>query len=312
MKVIYGKTGEHIKTPSVTGLGNFDGFHIGHMTIVNTIINQAKVSNSISVVYTFEKHPENIMRKKLFTPLIITNSQKIDLLGKAGLDTVFFDEFTEELSRMKPDEFVKNILLEKLNVKYVVAGYNYKFGYKAQGNVEDLMELGEKYGFGVTIIPPVKSGGVTVSSTNIRKNIIRGNIHNVFNLLGRHFSITGKVQTGKRIGTILGVPTANIYPEPYLALPLNGVYITVTLLRDKLYKSITNVGVNPTISSENEKVMETHILDFDENIYNECIEVFFLDNLRDEKKFKDTEELANQLSDDIKAASDYFNKINFQ
>lgn len=312
MKVIYGKTGEHIKTPSVTGLGNFDGFHIGHMTLVNTIINQAKVSNSTSVVYTFEKHPENIMRKKLFTPLIITNNQKIKLLDKTGLDAVFFDEFTEELSRLKPDEFVKNVLLEKLNVKHVVAGYNYKFGYKAQGNVKDLMELGEKYGFGVTIIPPVKSGGVTVSSTNIRKNIIQGNIHKVFNLLGRHFSITGKVQTGKRIGKILGVPTANIYPEPYLVLPLNGVYITVTLLRGKLYRSITNVGVNPTVSDENEKVMETHILNFDEDIYNEYIEVYFLDNLRKEIKFKDIEELAIQLSEDIKVATNYFNKINFQ
>jgi len=311
MKVLYGKNDDYISTNSVAGLGNFDGLHIGHMALINSIKYSAGVSNLTSVIYTFEKHPEKIIRKKLYNPLIITNENKIRLLEKAGIDVVYFDDFTDELSRMGYEDFVKNILIDKLNIKHVVAGYDYKFGYKAKGNTDMLKELGKKYSFDVTIIPKVKSGDETVSSTNIRKQISNGDMHKAFNLLGRYFSMSGTVLPGKKIGSKIGIPTANIYPEKYLVLPLNGVYITLTSIKGRLYKSITNSGVNPTVKDNLKSVIETHILDLNENLYNENIEIFFLQFLREEKKFECVDKLKAQLQKDISYANEYFNANNF-
>jgi riboflavin kinase/FMN adenylyltransferase len=205
--------------------------------------------------------------------------------------------------------FVKKIIVDKLKAKHVVVGYNYRFGYMGKGTADDLHTLGEKYRFGITIIPPIKSGRMIVSSSLIRQKIAEGDLDAAYNLLGRHFSITGFVQPGKRIGHKLGVPTANIHPKPYLILPPNGVYYTKTMLHGKLYSSITNMGVNPTVNYKNpdptERIMETHILNFDQNIYNEYIEVFFIKKIRNEKKFGNTDALAAQLTKDIKQVEKY-------
>ena len=310
MKVIYGK--EFIKgKKTIVGLGSFDGIHIGHATLINTIINYAKISNLHSLIYTFEKHPNNIIRKEILKPVITTNRQKEEILSKTELDILYFDEFTDEYSRMSPEDFAEKVIRDRLNAKHVVVGYNYKFGYKAQGSVDELREFGEEYKFDVTVIPPVKSGRATVSSSLIRQKIAEGDIQAAYNLLGRYFSITGNVQPGKRIGRKLGVPTANIHLKPYLLLPPNGVYATRTLLKGRLYNSITNIGVNPTVnfSEVKMKIMETHILDFSQNIYDEYIEVFFIKKLRDEQKFNDKEELAYQLKKDMNAAKQVLDRF---
>jgi riboflavin kinase/FMN adenylyltransferase len=207
---------------------------------------------------------------------------------------------------MKPEDFIKDILVDKLKARLAVAGFDYRFGYKGQGNVEMLRELGKQYHMKVIVIPPIKIDNTIVSSTLIRESVAKGDMEKVFKLLGRHHSITGEVQSGRQVGGKIGFPTANLHPEEYLILPQNGVYITRTLLDGEFYPSITNVGFNPTFGDVNSVRVETHIINFNRDIYNRNIEVFFLSKLRGEKKFRSSEELISQINSDIAAAREYF------
>lgn len=307
MDIIYGvRNKQKMDCFTGVGLGNFDGLHIGHMSLINILIRESKLNGFKSLVYTFSKHPENILRKKLFTPLLTKESKKIELLNETALDYLYFDEFDEEYSRMTPEEFVKRILVDRLNVKITVAGFDYRFGYKGEGDVALLKELGKKYKFKVIIIPSIKIDDEVVSSTKIRQYVAKGDMANVFKLLGRHYSVTAEVISGRRVGNTIGFPTANISPEGYLILPRNGVYITKTYLEGKLYKSITNIGYNPTFEEEKKLTVETHIIDFEENIYGKRIEVFFLKKIRDEKKFNSIEELKSQIKIDRMKAREFF------
>lgn len=307
MEVINSNNADNSKMRSMgVGLGNFDGLHVGHMALINTLINESRINGLGSMIYTFMKHPKNILRKKLFKPLLTTVNKKVQLLNTTALDYLYFDEFDEKYSRMKPENFVKDILLDKLKAKLVVAGFNYKFGYNGQGDAALLKELGKKYNFKVIIVPPIKIENTTVSSTIIREYVAKGDMEMVFMLLGRHYSITGDVRDGQKRGSKLGFPTANIHPEDYLILPHNGVYITKTLLDGKFHAGITNVGLNPTFGDITKVTVETHLLDFDQDIYDENIEVFFLSKLRSEKKFKNMDELVAQVKRDIKSAREYF------
>lgn len=308
LKVIYGNDeNEYLaKSSTAVGLGNFDGLHVGHMALINTLINEARIHGLRSVIYTFTKHPENIFRKKLFTALLTTPGKRIQILGETSLDAVFFDEFDEEYSRMKPEDFVKKVLLDKLGARLVIAGFNYRFGYMGEGDIELLKTMGKKYDFQVIIIPPVMVDDEIVSSSAIREYVRKGEMENVFRLLGRHYSITGEVMDGKQMGRRIGFPTANLHPEEYLILPREGIYITKTLYDGKFYSSLTNIGRNPTFEESSKVSVETHILYFDKDIYRSNIEVFFLSLLRDELKFENAQELTKQIRQDVNAASEYF------
>lgn len=306
MKVIYGsKQPIEFTKPTGIGLGNFDGLHIAHMALINTLISESKQRGLDSVLYSFTKHPENIIRKKLFTPLITSTNKKVRLLELTQLDYTYFEEFDESFSRMSPEAFVKDILVDKLKMKLAVTGYDYRFGYKGQGDVAYLRELGKKYNYKVITIPAIKVDDDIISSTLIRKYVKKGDMDSAFKLLGRHYSITGVVEKGKRIGNTLGFPTANIYPEEYLLMPMDGVYVTRTLLDGKIYNSITNIGNNPTFN-ERKKSIETYILDYSGDIYGKDIEVFFLKKIRGEKKFNSIDELVKQIQKDIEIARQYF------
>lgn len=307
MKVIYSEANEITRLVNTgIGLGNFDGLHIGHMALINTLVSECRLSGLNSVVYTFDRHPENIIRKKLFTPMLTSNSKKIELLGETKLDYLYFDNFDENFSRMAPEDFVKNILVECLDMKLAVAGFDYRFGFNGEGSVELLKELGKKYQFSVLIIPPVKVNDNIAGSTAIRKLVAKGDMENVFKMLGRHYSITGTVMPGRHIGTTLGFPTANIMAEPHLSIPHNGVYITRTLLDGKIFNSLTNIGMNPTFEGLSNISVETHILDFGQDIYNKHIEVFFLSKIRSERKFSSVSVLVEQIKKDVKKARSYF------
>ncbi|MGE5614533.1 MAG: bifunctional riboflavin kinase/FAD synthetase [Bacillota bacterium] len=303
--------GEENKTfaeqATAVGLGSFDGLHVGHMTLINTLIAEARIHSLKSAVYTFTRHPDNILRKKPFAKLLTTTGKRIQLLGETALDYVYFDEFDEDYSKISPENFVGKILLEKLRARIVVAGFNYRFGYRGQGDVNLLREMGKKHNFKVIIIPPVKVDNEIVSSTAIREYVAKGDMERVFRLLGRHYSITGEVADGAHMGRRIGFPTANLHPEEYLVMPRNGVYITRTLYNGEFYGSLTNIGVKPTFGGESKTSVETHILDFDRDIYKSDIEVFFLARLRNEKKFGSAAELSVQIARDIRAAREYFN-----
>lgn len=306
MKVIKGAKKNTLKKPVGIGLGNFDGLHVGHLALINTLIDESKLHGLLSMVYTFTKHPENILRKKLFNRLLTNEEKKVALLSDTKLDALCFEEFDEDFSRLKPEEFVKNILVDKFNIKLAVAGFDYRFGYRGQGDVDTLRTLGEKYSFKVIIIPPIKVGEQVVSSTLIRQHVQKGNVGKVFKLLGRHYSVLAEVTSGRRIGNTLGFPTANIIAEEYLLIPKEGVYITKTLLEGKFYDSLTNIGNNPTFKDQTYTSVETHIIDFNEDIYGKKIEVFFLKRLRDEKAFDSKDDLVRQMKTDVLNAREFF------
>lgn len=295
-----------IKKSSGVGLGNFDGLHIGHMALINTLISGCRIEELSSVVYTFTKHPEQILRKKLFTPLINATQQKINILRETSLNYLYFEEFDEEFSRLEPEEFINNIILDKLKAKLVVVGFDYRFGFKGSGDTMLLKELAEKNKFKLIIIPPIKINNRIVSSTYIREQIFKGHINRVFKLLGRHYSIMGKVVRGRRIGNTIGFPTANIIPESYLIMPPSGVYITRTLIDGKIYDGATNIGNNPTFKDQKHITVETHLLNFKGDLYDREIEVFFISKLRGEKVFDNAQQLVTQIEDDIIKVSEYF------
>ena len=291
------------------GLGNFDGLHIGHMALINILISESKLNGLQSIVYTFTSHPDNIINKNKRTPSLMTLEKKEQILGQLPLDYLYLEEFNENFAKMKPVDFVKNILVDKLKIKLAVAGFDYTFGYKGEGNTNLLKKLGEQYGFKTIIVPPIKINDEIISSTSIREYISKGKMEEAFYMLGRPYSITGIVETGYKLGSKLGIPTANITPAPYLLLPSFGVYLTRTLIDGKLYNSITNIGIKPTLELSDPKVcIETHILNFSDNIYNKLIEIYFFSKLRDEIKFKDKDELANQVKSDIVNATSLFSK----
>lgn len=306
MDVISGTDKNAVKAPTGIGLGNFDGLHVGHMALVNTLINESRLNGLDSMIYTFTKHPENILRKKLFTPLLMTCGKKARLLGETALKYLYFDEFDESYSRLKPESFVRDILVGRLKMRLAVAGFDYRFGYRGEGDAVLLRELGKKYNFKVVIIPPIRIENEIVSSTAIRESVAKGDMEKVFKLLGRHYSITGDVKDGRRIGGKIGFPTANLIPEDYLILPHKGIYITRTLLDGLFLPGVTNVGLNPTFGDVERITVETHLLDFSQDIYNKNIEVFFISKIRNEKKFRSKEELIAQIEKDVVIAKEFF------
>ena len=199
MKVVYG-TDTYIgfKRPMGVGLGNFDGLHIGHLALINTLTTESDFNSFDSVLYTFNRHTKSVVNKNLHIPLLLSRNKKIDLLRRTSLDYLYFEEFNNKFSKMSPELFVKDILIDKLNMKLVVVGFNYKFGHMGQGDARLLQNLGRKHGFKVIIIEPVKQDNIVVSSTLIRENVIKGNMSKVSELLGRYHSITGIVQRAEK------------------------------------------------------------------------------------------------------------------
>ncbi|NMA66680.1 MAG: bifunctional riboflavin kinase/FAD synthetase, partial [Clostridiaceae bacterium] len=247
MHVIHNIQSDTFKGNTGVGLGNFDGLHIGHMALINTLINECRLNGLSSVVYTFSRHTDFMLRKKFINPLITSNEQKTKLLISTDLDYLCYQEFDEEYSRISPESFIKDVLISKLKIKLAVVGFNYRFGYMGKGDAEYLKKCGEKFGFRVIVVPPVRVKNEIVSSTLIREYIKKGKIDRVFQLLGRHFSLAGSVVSGKKIGRTLGFPTANITADPKMCVPANGVYITKTKVGDRWVNGITNVGIAPTV-----------------------------------------------------------------
>ena len=289
------------------GLGNFDGLHIGHMALIGTLISECRLNGIASVVYTFMKHSENILRKNLYNPLITSNGQKTGILDSMDIDFVFYQEFDEIFSRLSPEEFVKTVLIGQLNIRIAVVGFNYRFGYMGKGDTELLKRYGEKYGFKVIVVPPVRVNSEIVSSTLIREYIKKGKMDRVFQLLGRHFSLRGTVVGGRKIGRTLGFPTANIIADPEMVVPAYGVYITKTFLNCQWMNSVTNMGIAPTVRGEGGSFsIETHILDYDNDLYGNEIEVCFIEKLRGEKRYDSVDALKKQVAEDISKTKHYW------
>lgn len=280
-------------------LGNFDGIHLGHKKLILSMINDSKNSNLVPAVLLFSKHPKEVISGK--SPELLTSLEdKEDMLKKMGVKIVYQADFTEEFKDLSPEEFVKQILIDQLNVDSIFVGFDYRFGHKALGDATLLKKIGEKYNLRVTIIDPVYDKKRVLSSTEIRNHIRSGNIKLANEMLGRSYKIKGRVVHGNKIGNKLGFPTANIELISNYPVPKIGVYKTNTFIDGVRYLSLTNIGTNPTIGGGTIKI-ETYILDFNKLIYGKILEIDFIEYLRGELRFPNLNQLKLQMQADLES-----------
>lgn len=282
-------------------LGSFDGLHLGHLKLIDKSIEISHRKNAKSMVFTFRNHPLTIINNEIAPKLIMGNDTKIEILDKLGVDIVNMVTFDKNFMELSPEDFISKIV-SHYKARGFIVGFNYRFGYKNLGDVDFLVELGKKQNFEVHIVEPVSFNGEAISSSRIRNMLSdSGNIEAANMMLSRPFMLKGNIIYGKQLGRKLGFPTINLDYDKRFILPRGGVYYTNVLYNHKLYKSITNIGYNPTV--KNTKLgVETHIIDFNKNIYGECVKIYFLSRIRDEKRFYSLEDLTHQLEIDKKYA----------
>ena len=290
--------------PTVVALGNFDGIHKGHQEIISRTVKEADAAGLKSAVFTFSNHTSSVLKNVPPVKNILYAEEKMRILEEMGVDYVFNIPFTEEILRMSPEEFIDQILVEKFNIREAYCGFNYSFGYKASGTPEVLMHEGLKRGLGIHVQEPYIIDGIVVSSTYIRQLIEEGRMEEVTKFMGRMYAISGEIVMGNKLGRTIGFPTCNTLVDDTMVTPPNGVYITTCTIDGVTRQSVTNVGVKPTIGTY-EKNIETHIFDFDEDVYGKQIRVDFIKHTRGEKKFDGVEALKKQIESDCIEARVY-------
>lgn len=283
---------------TAVALGNFDGLHRAHMAVINNAVSYARDNNIKSGVLLFSNHPESVIKNSR-VEFITPQMQKLELLKSSGVDFAYIKDFDADFMMLSPRDFATE-LKKVLNPRAVSVGYDYRFGYKAEGDVMMLKAFGEELGFDVIVAEKVSCNGEAVKSTKIRELIKSGKIECANEMLGRNFAISGAVVSGLQNGRKIGVPTANIDYDKESILPEYGVYMGYTNVAGKKYKSVINVGNNPTFNADKATV-ESHILDFNGDIYNEVVEAEFVKRIRDDFKFSNVDELKKQIEKDIKA-----------
>lgn len=303
MIYLRGTTDFNIEESTVITFGKFDGIHRGHRLLLDTVL-EKKADDLKAVVFTFDIPP----RKKVEDDrgdVLTTNEEKMHIFENIGIDYVVECPFTEEIRNMDAVDFIR-MMVEKLHVKYMVVGTDFHFGHNRMGDYQLLLEYADKFGYEVQVIEKIQSDGRDISSTYIREYIKEGNIEKANELLDYSFFVQGIVEHGNEIGRTIGFPTVNLVPEADKLLPPFGVYITRILIGGEEYCGITNVGCKPTIEGDNPIGVETHVLDFSDDVYDMAVEVEFLHRIRAEVKFASIDELKAQLQQDIKIARIYF------
>lgn len=283
-------------------IGNFDGVHLGHRKLFCQVSELAHRHQGTSIAVTFEPHPLKVVRPEIGIKLISNYEQKVELIEMAGLDVLLALPFTPEFAGMEAETFVERVLVGALGVRELVVGYDYAFGRGRRGNPEFLREQGRQKGFGVTVIEPYAVDGIVVSSSKVRELVAAGRMREVRKLLGRYYQIRGVVRVGKkRGGAVLGFPTANLALNEEDLCPKHGVYVTQVIYNGRCYGGVLNIGYNPTFG-DTRLAAETHIFDFNEDIYGQPIKINLLHHLRGEMKFSGPAELAAQIAKDVEAA----------
>lgn len=299
-------------TPSAQGgvvtIGNFDGVHIGHQKLIAKVIEKSKALQVPSTVITFEPHPfEFFAKDKLTIPRITRLREKFQLFADCGIDNVLILPFNQELAQLSPSDFATKILHSRLQATYVMVGDDFRFGHKRQGDIELLQALSSQLGFAVEAVPAVIIDGERVSSTRVRKALAEGDHRIVKRLLGRPYSMLGRVRRGDQRGRLFGFPTANIYLHRKLT-PVRGVY-TVYMhdVTEHPWPGVANIGVRPTVDGTR-TILEVHLLNFNQEIYGHYVSVEFCEKLRDEVRYPNVDLLKEQIAKDVVAARNYFNK----
>lgn len=296
-----------IKEPTVLSLGKFDGLHRGHELLMEYMAEKKKEQKGLkAVIFTFDIPPREQVQN-IQAQVLTTNQEKEKLFESIGIDYLIECPFTREVMCTEPEEFIR-LMVERLNVKYVVVGTDFHFGHKRRGDYRMLQEYAPQYGYEVKVVDKMQEDGRDISSTFVREEIAAGNIEKANELLGYEFFVEGTILHGKKMGkAVLGIPTINLLPPEDKLLPPYGVYVTVTECEGSRYPGITNVGCKPTIEGKNPVGVETHLFDVARDMYGKEVKISFLNRVRAERKFDSLEALKFQMEQDIQYGRNYFN-----
>ena len=294
----------HEETPLALTIGMFDGVHAGHQKIISNLKQKAQEKKLETAVLTFWPHPRLVFNPQESIKLLNTIDEKIELLKQNGVQKIFIQSFSQEFRNLSGNDFIDDILRDKLKVNYLVVGYDHTFGKNKSGNFRLLSERAQECNFEVQQMEAVSIQDVNVSSTKIRESLSSGEVIKANDMLGYPYPISGTVVHGKKIGRTLGYPTANIYVDPVKLLPKKGAYIVEVLVKGRARRGMLSIGTNPTLG-ENPVSVEVFILDFNENIYGEKITVKFRDFLHEEIKFESMEKLVGRLDEDKKLTENF-------
>jgi len=289
-------------------LGVFDGVHLGHQKLIKLTVDKAKKNDGISIVVTFDPHPDIIINPKSNVFLLTTLEERISLIKDSDVDVFLIIKFNKTMSKMSPEDFISKILVDSLQVKELFVGFNYKFGFQGRGNTDILREYSKFYKFKTNILKPTAANNTIISSTRIKDYIKSGEIEKAKKLLGHDITISGRVISGKGRGRkLLNFATANIETPSNKIIPVNGVYFVEIKIDNKKYYGLVNIGVKPTFK-ETERTTEVHIINFNKKIYNKKVVVNILQKIREEKYFSNTNLLKKQIEEDILIAHKIINK----
>lgn len=307
MRLFHGTDNAEIQRPTVLTLGVFDGLHLGHQLIMRTVVERARQIGAVPTVITFDPHPRAVLHPESAPPLLQTLDQKVEGFGVLGIDQTIVIRFTREFSSIPAEDFLRDVVKERLNAKEVYLGRGFAFGHNREGNIDLLRRVSQELGFFADEVPEVQFRSQRVSSSKVRGLLAEGKVNLARRLLGRPYGVEGAVERGAERGRLLGFPTANLHPKNRV-IPKNGVYVTGTLIEGQWRRSLTNVGVRPTFETVTEPSVETFVMDWDGDLYGDVVRVRFLHRLRDERKFDSIEELKRQIEKDVKRAQNYFER----
>ncbi|OSZ78098.1 riboflavin biosynthesis protein RibF [Chitinophagaceae bacterium IBVUCB1] len=288
---------------AVITIGTFDGVHLGHLTILQQVVAQAKASAGESIVLTFEPHPRKLLFPQQPIHIITPLQEKIKLLTDAGIDHVFVVPFTKEFAALSAEAYIKDFLVKHLHPKGIVIGYDHQFGHDRAGNIALLQSFEQEAGYTVFEIPAKQIEDAAISSTKIRHALAAGQVTDAAQMLGRHYCLKGRVIEGAKLGRQLGYPTANIQPtDAEQIIPNNGVYVIKVVVEGKICDGMMNIGIRPTVSNELSLHIEAHLFGFNSDIYKQEVEIQFVQRLRDEQRFPSLDALKEQLNKDAENA----------
>lgn len=309
MRVIFNIDKQHsMKEPVAIALGTFDGLHIGHQMLIRQLGLIQNSTGCSTLVYTFLNNPMEVLCPKKAPLKIMTIAEKIERFNSFHIDFLVLNPFNKGLASMPPDTFIEENLVKNYNIKYIIVGYDFKFGFLGSGNIELLKQLSLKHGFQLVVIPPLSLGDQVVSSSLIRKLIQEGCMEKVSMYLGNPYTINGRIVHGFGRGKSLGFPTANLDFDIRKVVPKYGIYLSRVKVKDEYHFGMTNVGINPTFNKEG-LFIETYILNYNDNIYDARFRIEFLKRIRDEIEFGNVEDLKKQISKDIQWAKNYVYKL---
>jgi len=305
MRLFHGTDNAKIVRPTVLTLGVFDGLHLGHQLIMQTVVEGARAIGAVPTVITFEPHPRAVLHPESAPPLLQTFDQKIEALGVLGIEQTIVIHFDQAFAQIRAQDFLSDVVVDRLHAKEVYLGRGFAFGHEREGNIELLRQVSERLGFRADEVPEVRLRGRRVSSSRIRELLQLGQVNLARRMLGRPYGVEGRVVRGDERGAQLGFPTANLHPQNRV-IPRGGVYVTATLIDGQWRRSVTNIGTRPTFDTGTRTSVETFIIDWSGDLYGDVVRVRFLHRLRNEKKFASIDELKTQIKCDVTRAEKYF------